>query len=141
MHSMVNLKHTESTFQINTDISSLNEADTFGNVNKKGWVLPSVEPVTLNLYLYYDGKHQEKLDEFFEINEDNEEFPLFDSNGQFGVPDYEVYRPKADLYMYFTTEQHCNEYKPHRPLEVIEKIGQYLSRMDYLGSTGNAFCM
>lgn len=108
------------------DILTLNEAETFGGSFKKGWILPSVEPITLNLYLYYDGKNQEKLDTFFELNkESNEENSviIIDDNEMSGDKEYEQFTPKADLYMYFTTETHCNEYKSHRPLEVTEKIG------------------
>ena len=114
--------------QLNGEIFTLNEANAFGDIHKTGWVLPSTEPVTLNLYLYYDGKHQEKLDEFFEIEKNNR-----DSLSA----EYENYHVKADLYMYLTTEHECNEYNSHRPLEIIEKIGLYLILMNYLISTRN----
>lgn len=89
-------------------------------------MLPSVEPVTLNLYLYYDGKNQENLDEFFEIDRNSyQEDVIIYGNEESGQTDYVEYRPKADLYMFFTTEDHCNEYKSHRPLEILAKIGWY----------------
>lgn len=106
------------------DILTLNEPNTFGGGFAEGWILPSEEPVTLNLYLYYDGKNQDKLDTFFEINENKKDDSviMIDENEESGDPEYEEFRPKADLYMYFTTQSHCNEYKSHRPLEIIEKL-------------------
>lgn len=105
---------------IDADIFTLNEPETFGDNYKKGWVLPSFERVTLNLYLYYDGKDEKSLDTFFGIDKDPHQEVLIDD-----TDDYVEYRPKAELYMFFTTESHCNEYKAHRPLEIIGKIGLY----------------
>lgn len=104
------------------DILILNEPETFGGGFKQGWILPSEEKTTLNLYLYYDGNNQQKLDAFFQINSNQKEdaVSIMDENN---IKYEEFTVPKADLYMYFTTEVHCNEYKSHRPLEIIEKLG------------------
>lgn len=99
----------------------------FGGSYKQGWILPASEPITLNLYMYYDGTNQQGLDSFFQIDaKTNENAYIVDENDYSDGAQYEVFKPKADLYMYFTTELHCNEYKSHRPLEIVEKLGSFL---------------
>ena len=63
------------------------------------------------------------MDEFFEISSIGVSEPsmtILNDNEEI-----EEYRPKVDLYMYFTTAVHCNEYKSHRPLNIIEKMGNF----------------
>ncbi len=47
------------------DIFTLNEKDTFGSNYEKGWILPSEERITINLYLYYEGLDERRLNLFF----------------------------------------------------------------------------
>jgi hypothetical protein len=47
------------------EVFNLNEKETFGNGYYRGWLLPSGQPLTLNLYLYYDGLDQRRLNLFF----------------------------------------------------------------------------
>lgn len=106
------------------DILTMNEKAMFGGSYKQGWILPASEPTTLNLYMYYDGKNQQGLDSFFQIDKKkDEDIYIIDEDDYSNGAKYEGFKPKADLYMYFTTELHCNEYKSHRPLEIVEKLG------------------
>jgi len=41
-------------------VYNLNEKDMLGNGVTNGWILPADEPITLNLYLYYDGTDEKK---------------------------------------------------------------------------------
>ncbi len=131
----INSKTDRSTFYISyldvlyiipekvDDVLSLNEVNTFGGGFKNGWILPSDVPLNLNLYIYYDGKNEQKIDEFFDINK-NKENTGSSYEVQNEDEDYQVYSPKAHVYMYFTTANQCNEVKSHRPLEITEKIGK-----------------
>lgn len=109
------------------DILNLNEKNTFGGSYTKGWILPAMVPINLNLYLYYDGNNQQRMDSFFQINskQKDDSVIIIDNDDDSQDVEYKQieYQPKAELYMYFTTETHCNEYKSHRPLEIVEKLG------------------
>ena len=47
------------------NVYTLNEKPMFGNGITNGWLLPAEVAITLNLYLYYDGTDERRLNTFF----------------------------------------------------------------------------
>ena len=110
-------------------IFNLNEKKMFGGGYNKGWILPADVDITINLYLYYDGNDQRRMNSFLEIADNvksKKQPPNNDQELEYYDEDYvdETQSPsKSIIYMFFTLEpENCQEYKSHRPLEIVEKI-------------------
>ena len=122
-------------------VYTLNEKAMLGNSFTNGWILPSEIPLTLNLYLYYDGIDERRLNSFFHSsnkpNEVKQQIQITNSSQlkKETLPIAQKYKssnhpaPKALLYMYFTENDHeCLESKNHQPLEIVEKISSNMYR-------------
>jgi hypothetical protein len=104
------------------DVLTINEAFQFTSGLRNGWVLPPDEPNTLNLYIYYYGKSYSKLDKYLQLER---EIQGSINNSQINQDDDVEYAPEytGHFYMYFTTRRTCGELIIHRPVQIIDKIG------------------
>ena len=118
------------TPQDEDSIYNLNEKSTFGNNYVNGWILPSSQKLTLNLYLYYDGLDIQRLTSIFSLFQYNRSNSTTNSRNQnssnqtLANVGNNVHSIKETLYMYFTTQkQNCDDYQTeqHIPLKFISK--------------------
>ena len=103
-------------------IYNLNEKSTFGNDYINGWILPSTQKLTLNLYLYYDGVDVQSLIQIYNLyNRLNTTTNVksYNSSGN------SIHSIKETLYVYFTTQKaNCDDYRTeqHIPLKFMSKL-------------------
>lgn len=119
------------------NVYTLNEKPMFGNGITNGWLLPAEVAITLNLYLYYDGTDERRLNTFFHST--NKLFPSpndtisvnsINNNKLTNITttattstNFKKQSSKALLYVYFTeSDTNCKESKNHQPLEIVEKL-------------------
>jgi metal transporter CNNM len=129
-------------------IYNLNEKATFGNDYTNGWILPSNEKLSLNLFLYYDGNEIHRLNSIYnlhnKINSTNTNSKTLESNNNnssnITSSPYIPNNSKETLYMYFTTEKNnCDDYhtEQHIPLKFHSKLAdnmykaQIIVRLNY----------
>lgn len=101
--------------EILDDVLTLNEKHTIGNEYNKGWILPSDEPLSLYLYLYYDGLDETKMRPFLKPG-------ILSPNSS--VTESGNTAASASLYLFFTPEDHCKDYlnRNYWQFEIVERI-------------------
>lgn len=117
-------------------VYNLNEKDMLGNGVTNGWILPADEPITLNLYLYYDGTDEKKLNVYFHSSNkqthsgSNQSAQSLLAPSRSKSPSQHQSEARALLYMYFTTNDlTCKELSNHQPLEIVEKLASNMYKL------------
>jgi metal transporter CNNM len=113
------------TPQDDNTIFNLNEKSTFGNDYANGWILPTTQKLTLNLYLYYDGIDVQSLIQIYNRINTSTYIKNTNSNQTSIGSGINIHPIKETLYMYFTTEKtNCDDYhtEQHIPLKFLSKL-------------------
>jgi hypothetical protein len=123
--STLNVLHIEPG-NLNSDVHTLNEKSTLGNHYKKGWILPSMQPLTLTLYLYYDTADESKIRPFIKsgvFNDSQTALNLAGSNATGAVQPKTSQQLLQALYLFFTPEKNCLDYLTRNswPVEIVER--------------------
>lgn len=119
-----------------TETLTLNQKQLFGSSYYRGWLLPSDQPIDLDLYLFYDGQDESKIRPFLNsklINQKNSSFssvssvPASLSTNESITHHHHPQQPlltKSTLTLYFTPEHNCEDFMRtnYRPFEIVERI-------------------
>ena len=122
--------------ELDTGVFSLNEKKAIGNEYSKGWLLPSGEPLTLSLYLYYKGADERLMNLFFTTTTTAITNELSINNST-SPQQQQQYSSKLMLYMFFTPEQHCRDFTKRNSwaIEITDKLADNLYKAQLSGVT------
>ena len=121
---------------LQSDVYSLNEESMIGKHYKKGWILPSLQSISLNLYLYYDND-ESRIRPFVKNSVFNDTqtnvavaaAAAFANNSSVSTAQKSQAFFQA-LYIFFTPEKNCLDYMNRNswPLEIVERIAPNMYR-------------
>lgn len=138
--STLNVLYIEPA-DIGVEVQTLNEKSTLGNSYKKGWILPSMQPLSVNIYLYYDNVDESRIRPFVKpsilpLSDSSSASAAASSSSQqqvIGSNTSSIVDPTNNnqnkfiqhaLYLFFTTEKNCFDYLQRNtwPVEIVERI-------------------
>lgn len=117
-----------------SDTFTLNQKQLFGGSYYRGWLLPSDQPIDLDLYLFYDGQDESKIRPFLSatlITQKNLSSLLGPavvlsglSTNESHAYHHQQHLTKSTLTLYFTPEHNCEDFMRtnYRPFEIVERI-------------------
>ena len=140
--STLNVLYIEPS-TVNSDVHTLNEKSTLGSHVKKGWILPSSEPLTLTLFLYYDSADETRIRPFIKSAVFNDtaaqQSALLPANSAALAPGSVVNKASSSflqaLYLFFTPEKNCLDYLKRNswPVEIVERTAPNMFRAKLSG--------
>jgi hypothetical protein len=114
VQSTLNLLYLEPA-DLESDVFTLNEKNILGTKYKQGWIFPSDEEVSLNIYLYYDSlPSNQKILQFIKNGTTSPMNIISSGNLTSSTSSKGVEKRTAQsmpLSLFFTTEFNCKGYK------------------------------